>query len=250
MKKMFRRFSAAAMSAALVLGNGVMFAANAEEEVTTTAEAVVTDATTEAVATTETVPVSETTATSVETTQPAETTTPTQGFVAGTFYSTSSAYQGYNTYNFASDGKSGSCTNSVTGSSVNFTASYANGVITVNYADGTSKTGNVSNLTGNTTINEFTITWNGGQVETFSATVPTITTTTATAIAASTTTSAATTVSGSTTGAASTTKAATTTAKPNKNDSPKTGDSFPALAMTAALLTAAGLTFATKKRSK
>ena len=50
--------------------------------------------------------------------------------------------------------------------------------------------------------------------------------------------------------AAATTQAVTTTAKANTNDSPKTGDTFPALAMTAALLSAAALSISTKKRNK
>ncbi|MBP7185883.1 MAG: LPXTG cell wall anchor domain-containing protein [Ruminococcus sp.] len=52
------------------------------------------------------------------------------------------------------------------------------------------------------------------------------------------------------TASATTTTAATTTKAANKNDSPKTGDSFPALAMTAALLSAAALSITTKKRNK
>ena len=52
------------------------------------------------------------------------------------------------------------------------------------------------------------------------------------------------------TASAATTTAATTTKAANKNDSPKTGDSFPALGMTAALLSAAALSITTKKRNK
>ena len=46
-----------------------------------------------------------------------------------------------------------------------------------------------------------------------------------------------------------TTKAATTTTKANTNDSPKTGDTFPALAISAALLSAAGLSFVARKKN-
>lgn len=259
MKKMFRKVSAAAMSAAMVLGNGVMFAANAEDaapaDTTSTVivesvEATSTEAVSSVEATSSETASAEVTTTATEaTTAEVTTTVASQGFVAGTFYSTSANYQGYNTYSFASDGKSGSYTNSVSGASVNFTASYANGVLTVNYSDGSSKTGNVSGLSSGAAVNQFTITWNSGEVETFSATVPATASTTS--AASVTTTSAAKTSAGSTTAAGSTTKAATTTAKvANKNDSPKTGDSFPALAMTAALLSAAALSITTKKRSK
>lgn len=259
MKKFIGKVSAAAMSAAMILGNGVILNASAAEgdAVTTTEAAVVTTVqatateaaatTTEAATTQAPVATETTTVTTAEATTTAPATTTAQvstGFVAGTYYSSSAKYQGYNTYSFASDGKSGSYINSVAGSTVTFTISYANPTITLSFSDGTSKTGNITNIASGATVSNFTITWNSGEVETFSTTPPASAVTTTTFAAAATTTSV-----GSTT-AASTTKAVTTTAKPNKNDSPKTGDSFPALAMTAALLTAAGLSFATKKRSK
>ena len=227
MKKMIKKVSAAAMSAALVLGNGVMlsaYAADGEQAAaeTTTVAAVVAEAATTAAP--------ETTAAEVTTTAAATTTAaPTSPFVAGTFYSTSSAYQGYNKYSFAADGMSGTFTNTAGASSAFTVAGYSNGTITINFSTGP-KTGTVGNITASPAITGFTITWSTGDVETFSSTAPTT--------AATTTVAATTAAAASSTTVASTTKAATTTTKPNKNDSPKTGDSFPALAVTAALLSA------------
>lgn len=247
MKKMFSKVSAAAMSAALILGNGVLLGAYASEADATT-ETTTTTAAAEITTTTTTVAATEATTT---TTTVAESTTTTvavtaadQGAFTGTFYATSAKYSGFNTYSFSSDGKSGSFTNSVTGTATAFTAQYTNGAITISFNGGT-KTGTLSNITGTTSITGFTVTWSDGEVETFTTSVPTVTTTTAAAASTTTTTSA----TGSAT-SASTTKAVTTTAKQNKNDSPKTGDSFPALAMTAALVSAASLSLITKKRNK
>ena len=184
MKKFIGKVSAAAMSAAMILGNGVILNASAAEgdAVTTTAAAVVTTVqatateaaatTTEAATTQAPVATETTTVTTAEaaTTAPATTTAKVStGFVAGTYYSSSAKYQGYNTYSFASDGKSGSYINSVAGSTVTFTISYANPTITLSFSDGTSKTGNITNIASGATVSNFTITCYG-EVETFSTT--------------------------------------------------------------------------------
>ena len=250
MNKMMTKISAAALSAAMVLGNGIVLSAYADDAETTTAAVETTTA-----AATESQTEATTTATETTTAAPA-TTTAAQPSVAVSALAGTWQYQV---------------------SSGNYTVEQgakSNGTVTINsdgtfsYTDATGKvtTGTVKaeveNIGGTniTNINfyagstfsfggayrnadEISI-GNGGMSRLVRGAAVIAETTTAAATSA-----VATSATGSATSAASTTAAATTT-KANKNDSPKTGDSFPALAMTAALLSAAALSITTKKRNK
>lgn len=245
MKNMMVKFGAAALSAAMVFSNGAFLTAGAEEETTTLAaevttiatEAVTTEAATEAATT-----AAETTTAAAETTTTTTTIAVTETTAAATTTQTAislGALAGKWDYQVSS------------GNAPVEKGSKSNGTVEIK-ADGTFTYTDTANKTVNGTVklekeeiggssvtvvnfyvegtfsfggayrsnNEISI-GNGGMARLVRNTA-----------------------------SAATTTAATTTKAANKNDSPKTGDSFPALGMTAALLSAAALSITTKKRNK
>ncbi len=241
MKNMMVKFGAAALSAAMVFSNGAFLTAGAEEETTTLAAEVTTIAT-EAVTTEAATTAAETTTAAAETTTTTTTIAVTETTAAATTTQTAislGALAGKWDYQVSSG---------------NYTVdkgSKSNGTVEIK-ADGTFTYTDTANKTVNGTVklekeeiggssvtvvnfyvegtfsfggayrsnNEISI-GNGGMARLVRNTA-----------------------------SAATTTAATTTKAANKNDSPKTGDSFPALGMTAALLSAAALSITTKKRNK
>lgn len=256
MKKIITKVSAAALSAAMVLGNGIILSAGAEGEETTAA---VTEAVTTAVqaptaeAATQ---AAETTAAQAETTAAqataaqAETTAAPTTSVAPAASVTVSSLVGKWIYQVSS----GNATVDK-GAKDNGTVEIAKDG-TYKYTDttGAVKTGTVVvgteeiGGTAATTVNFYegsTLSFGGYYRSNYEISIGNGG---MARLVRETATAATTTVAVS--GTATTTKAAVTTTKANTNDSPKTGDSFPALAISAALLSAAALSITTKKRNK
>ena len=242
MNKMMTKLSAAALSAAMVLGNGVLLSAGAEGEETTTAATVTEAVTTTAEATT----AAETTTAAPATTTAAQPSVDVAS-LAGTWqYQVSSGNETVDkgakingTVTINSDGTFSftDTTGKVTTGTVKAEVENIGGTNVTNinfYAGSTLSFGGAYRNADDISIG------NGGMARLVRGA----------AVIAETTTAASATAAGSATTAPTTTKAATTTTKANTNDSPKTGDTFPALAVSAALLSAAALSITTKKRNK
>ena len=246
MKNMMVKFGAAALSAAMVFSNGAFLTAGAEEETTTLAAEVTTIATeaatqaaTEAAATTTEGTTAATEAATTTTTTIAATETTTAAATTTKVAVSLSALAGKWDYQVSNGNYTvdkGSKSNGTVEIKADGTFTYTdtanktvNGTVKIEPDGVAGSTLSMVNFYVNGAIsfggayrsnNEISI-GNGGTARLVRNTA-----------------------------SATTTTAATTTKAANKNDSPKTGDSFPALAMTAALLSAAALSITTKKRNK
>lgn len=249
MNKMIAKISAAALSAAMVLGNGVVLSAGAEGE-ETTVPAVVSE-TAAPVETTEpaTQPPTESAPaeTSAETTASVQTEAPTAttsavpaasitiGTIAGSW-----VYQvanGNTTVDqSAKDNGSVEITKEGTFTYTDTTGKKTTGTVVIGTEEIAGTTLTTVNFYEGTTLSFGGYYRSNGEISIGNGGTARLVRPSSAAPA--------------TTQAATTTKAASTTTKANTNDSPKTGDSFPALAISAALLSAAALSITTKKRNK